>query len=86
MISIIPAHTEFAVPRPPHVTIRPRFATGDFSMFENVGNPTTINPTKELIDKINSNDRVKDKIKIIVERKDVIYELPSNVKTIDISF
>lgn len=60
--------------------------TGDFSMFENVGNPTTINPTKELIDKINSNDRVKDKIKIIVERKDVIYELPSNVKTIDISF
>ena len=44
-------------------------------MFENVGNPTTINPTKELIDKINSNDRVKDKIKIIVERKDVIYEL-----------
>lgn len=60
--------------------------TGDFSMFENVGNPTTINPTKELIDKINSNDRVKDKIKIIVERKDVIYELPSNVKTVDISF
>lgn len=53
--------------------------TGDFSMFKLVGNPVCINPTKELLKKI-LNDELKDRIKIIVERKDVIYSIdPYNI-------
>lgn len=51
---------------------------GDFSMLDAVGNPYCINPTKELIELIMHNENVKEKIKIIVERKDMIYYLDSN--------
>lgn len=54
--------------------------SGDFSMFTLVGNPICINPTKELLKKI-LDHQLKDKIKIIVERKDVIYNL--NINNID---
>lgn len=49
--------------------------TGDFSMMKNVQYPTAINPTRELIGKILLDPIVKDKINIIVERKDVIYNI-----------
>ena len=49
--------------------------TGDFTMFELVGHPYAINPTKELLEKIMSTPHVKEKIKVIVERKNVIYQI-----------
>ena len=49
--------------------------TGDFTMFELVGHPYAINPTKELIEKIRSSEEVSKKITIIVERKNMIYKL-----------
>ena len=49
--------------------------SGDFSMFKLVQNPYAINPTRELLKKIYDNKDVMDKINIIVERKDVIYDL-----------
>ena len=52
--------------------------SGDFSMFEMVGNPVCINATRELLDKVLSNNEVKEKVSIIVERKDVIYKLNAN--------
>ncbi|WP_129597937.1 HAD family hydrolase [Anaerophilus nitritogenes] len=52
---------------------------GDFSMFEMVKYPIAINPTKELIQNIQKNEEMKKKIQIIVERKDVIYQLSGDV-------
>ena len=52
--------------------------SGDFSMLKMVGNPFAINPTKELINKILEDEELRYKIKIIVERKDVIYMLDVN--------
>jgi HAD superfamily hydrolase (TIGR01490 family) len=52
---------------------------GDFSMLKQVRYPIAINPTKELINKIKSDKELSKIAKIIVERKDVIYELDSNV-------
>lgn len=50
--------------------------SGDFSMFQMVENPPIcVNPTKELIQKVVENERVKGKTKIIVERKDMVYKL-----------
>ena len=51
---------------------------GDFTMFNMVKNPYCINPTKELIKKVMADEKVKEKINLIVERKDVIYKLGSN--------
>ena len=52
--------------------------TGDFTMFELVGHPYAINPTKELIEKIKSSEEVSKKITIIVERKNMIYKINLN--------
>lgn len=52
---------------------------GDYSMLTSVGNGFAINPTHELLKRLSDQDHVK----IIVERKDVIYELNPNVKTIE---
>lgn len=49
--------------------------SGDYTMFKQVGNPFAINPTKELIGKILNDQDVMNKIRIIVERKDVTYKL-----------
>lgn len=49
--------------------------SGDFTMLKMVGNPFAINPTKELITKISEDMDLRQKTKIIVERKDVIYKL-----------
>jgi HAD superfamily hydrolase (TIGR01490 family) len=48
---------------------------GDFLMLSRVGHPYAINPTRELINRITSTQELLDKIKIIVERKDVIYRI-----------
>lgn len=47
--------------------------TGDYTMFEAVGYPICVNPTRELLTKVFQNPELKDKIKIVVERKDMIY-------------
>lgn len=52
--------------------------TGDFTMFKLVGHPIAINPTKALITQILNDKIVKEKITIIVERKDMIYNIPVN--------
>lgn len=52
--------------------------SGDYTMFKNVGVPFAINPTRELLSKIIEDKEIKEKIKIIVERKDVTYKLDIN--------
>ena len=52
--------------------------SGDFTMFKSVGIPYCINPTKELLAKVMENDEVREKIKVVVERKDVTYNLDIN--------
>lgn len=49
--------------------------TGDFTMFELVGHPYAINPTRELLEAIGQSESVSKKITIIVERKNVIYQM-----------
>lgn len=51
---------------------------GDYQMIKLVGNPYCMNPTKELIDKVSNDLEVRDKVKIVVERKDMIYRLTPN--------
>lgn len=48
---------------------------GDFSMLKLVGNPYAINPTRELIAHILQDEYLKEAVKVIVERKDVTYQL-----------
>jgi phosphoserine phosphatase len=48
---------------------------GDFSMLKLVGNPYAVNPTRELITQILADDKLKQDISVIVERKDVTYQL-----------
>ncbi|SHH28537.1 HAD-superfamily subfamily IB hydrolase, TIGR01490 [Anaerosphaera aminiphila DSM 21120] len=57
--------------------------TGDLSMLKKMGNPIAINPNKALLESIKSNEKLSEKIKIIVERKDVIYSLDSSVTILD---
>ena len=49
--------------------------SGDYTMLSLISHPTVINPTKELLLKILSDDKLKEKINIIIERKDVVYRL-----------
>lgn len=49
--------------------------TGDLTMFHAVGTPFAINPTKELITKLMQDEDLKQKMNVIVERKDVKYKL-----------
>lgn len=56
--------------------------TGDLSMLSMVGNPIAVNPNKKLLNTIKSRDILKDKTKIVIERKDVIYEFDSNVRVL----
>jgi HAD superfamily hydrolase (TIGR01490 family) len=52
--------------------------SGDFSMFEKVGFPVCVNPTRELINKVMDDKAVRERIKIVVERKDVVYRLTAD--------
>ncbi|MBW6411250.1 HAD-IB family hydrolase [Clostridium weizhouense] len=49
--------------------------SGDYTMFKHVNHPFCINPTKELLQKVIKDKELIEKIKIVVERKDVIYNL-----------
>lgn len=51
---------------------------GDFSMFQMIRYPICVNPTKELLKKVMSDEEVKSKIKIIVERKDSVYNISTD--------
>lgn len=57
---------------------------GDINMLRRVGNPIAINPTKELINHIANDEKISKCTKIIVERKDIVYSLSSNVDILDI--
>lgn len=48
---------------------------GDITMFREVGNPVCVNPTKELLNKVLEDESIRQKINIIIERKDVVYRL-----------
>jgi HAD superfamily hydrolase (TIGR01490 family) len=48
---------------------------GDLTMFKNTGHPHAINPTKELLDNIQKDPALMERIKVIVERKNVIYNI-----------
>ncbi|MBZ9688758.1 HAD-IB family hydrolase [Clostridium estertheticum] len=49
--------------------------SGDYTMLKSISNPTAINPTKELLLMILGDDELKEKINIMLERKDVVYKL-----------
>jgi HAD superfamily hydrolase (TIGR01490 family) len=51
---------------------------GDFSMLKSVGNPIAMNATKELLNLLRNDEEIVKKVKIVVERKDVIYRLGLN--------
>ncbi|MDD4565542.1 MAG: HAD-IB family hydrolase [Eubacteriales bacterium] len=51
---------------------------GDFLMLKLVGNPYAMNPTRELLTHIKEDAYLKEIVKIIVERKDVTYQLCVN--------
>ncbi len=55
---------------------------GDLSMMKLLGNPTAINPSKELLEEIKKDEILSKKVDIIVERKDVIYKFKPNIDTI----
>lgn len=54
--------------------------TGDLSMLKLFGNSYAINPSKKLFEKIKEDKDLKQKVNIIVERKDIIYKLKSDVE------
>ena len=47
-------------------------------MFNLVGHPYAINPTRELLDRIAIDQPLKEKIQIVVERKNVVYLIDSD--------
>lgn len=55
---------------------------GDYAMLLKVGHPVAINPAKELLENIKAHPRLSKETTIIVERKDVIYELTPQVPLI----
>ncbi len=48
---------------------------GDITMFKHVGNPVAINPAKELLIAISEQEELREKTRIVIERKDVIYQV-----------
>lgn len=55
---------------------------GDYSMLLSVGHPRAINPSLELLNSIKESDYLKKNTEIIIERKDVIYKVYSDVETL----
>jgi len=43
-------------------------------MFSLVGNPIAVNPTKELLTKLKKSPVTRNKAKVVVERKDMVYK------------
>ncbi|MDC7124664.1 MAG: HAD-IB family hydrolase [Spirochaetales bacterium] len=52
---------------------------GDISMFRLTGRAVAINPTRELVNNLKKDDELSKKVRIRVERKDVVYELDPSV-------
>lgn len=48
--------------------------SGDYSMLSMVGNPTAVNPTKELLKELSKDIKILEKSKVAIERKDMVYE------------
>jgi HAD superfamily hydrolase (TIGR01490 family) len=55
---------------------------GDLTMFQSVGNPIAINPAKELLSAINDQVELREKTRIVIERKDVIYHINPKTKSV----
>lgn len=55
---------------------------GDFTMLRAVGHPTAINPTRELLLNIRGDEDLREKVRVVVERKDVIYHI--DLKTLEL--
>ncbi|MFA5524745.1 MAG: HAD-IB family hydrolase [Tissierellales bacterium] len=53
---------------------------GDFSMLKMVGNPIAINPNKNLFDSIKHDPELSNRAQIVVERKDIVYNLNSHTE------
>lgn len=58
--------------------------SGDLSMLKRVKFPVAINPTHELMSKIKSETELSRRIKIVIERKDVIYSIGADVELIEV--
>ncbi|MFO7850603.1 MAG: HAD-IB family hydrolase [Spirochaetia bacterium] len=56
---------------------------GDLSMLKMVGQPVAINPTYELVTQLKSDEELAGKAQIVIERKDVIYNLSPEVELIE---
>lgn len=56
--------------------------TGDLSMLKLVGNPIAINPNKQLLLALREDKELSKRATIIIERKNVIYKLDTNVELI----
>lgn len=56
---------------------------GDISMLKLVGHPVAINPARDLLDYIQSDSKLSSSASIIVERKDVVYQLSPGTSVID---
>lgn len=57
---------------------------GDLTMLKHTGHPCAINPTRELIRNIQKDDELMNRIRVVVERKNVIYDLDiHHLKLID---
>jgi len=48
---------------------------GDFTMFKLVGHPVLVNPTRELVNLVLADEKVRKKAEVAVERKDLIYRV-----------
>lgn len=55
---------------------------GDLSMLRKIGNPIAINPNYELLQQLKKDPVLSQKAQVIVERKDVIYQLNPSVDII----
>lgn len=55
---------------------------GDLSMLRKIGNPVAINPNYELVHQLKMDPILSENTTIIVERKDVVYQLKANVDII----
>ncbi|MBR2830001.1 MAG: HAD hydrolase family protein, partial [Solobacterium sp.] len=51
---------------------------GDLTMFRHTGHPCAINPTRELLENIRKDEELCRRMRVIVERKNVIYSLDIN--------
>ncbi|MFO7814264.1 MAG: HAD-IB family hydrolase [Halanaerobiales bacterium] len=55
---------------------------GDYSMLKMTGNPIAFNPNYDLLTTIKKDENLKEKIKVIIERKDNIYKVDPEVEVL----